>query len=338
MVRLKEEGGVTAKIIDLGLAKTVDESASEAGISSPGAFAGTPEFASPEQFAGVDIRSDLYSLGVTLWVMASGQTPFLGPSAEVMYQHQHAPLPLERLKDVPQPVVVLIKKLLEKDPAKRFQTPDELLKAIPTITGVIDAPLQSLVGACSRRRGKGRVGRKTPGDANRAAWRSAGYPSGTGGAFRRSRRASHSGRRRGLVRPRRTPNKTGVSCASFSRGAVRRFEQAKSDIQQAMLLSPRDPAMGQWFNLRADTELGLGRFDEALEDAKKAIEGGHRVFYTYLNLAAAHAFKGEMDEAKAATAEARRLKPDLSIKWLLKHKPVLQFAFDGLRKAGLPEE
>jgi serine/threonine protein kinase len=65
MVRLKEGGSVTAKIIDLGLAKIVDESASEAGISSPGAFAGTPEFASPEQFAGVgvDIRSDLYSLG-----------------------------------------------------------------------------------------------------------------------------------------------------------------------------------------------------------------------------------------------------------------------------------
>src|SRR5262249_44197538 len=47
MVRLKEEGSVTAKIIDLGLAKTLDESASEAGISSPGAFVGTPEFASP---------------------------------------------------------------------------------------------------------------------------------------------------------------------------------------------------------------------------------------------------------------------------------------------------
>jgi serine/threonine protein kinase len=55
MVRLKEEGGVTAKIIDLGLAKTLDESASEAGISSPGAFAGTPAFASPEQFAGVSM-------------------------------------------------------------------------------------------------------------------------------------------------------------------------------------------------------------------------------------------------------------------------------------------
>src|SRR5580704_10700325 len=135
MVRLKEQGGVTAKIIDLGLAKTLDESASEAGISSPGAFAGTPEFASPEQFAGVqvDIRSDLYSLGVTLWAMVTGQTLFRGPSAEVMYQHQHAPLPLERLKDVAQPAVVLLEKLLEKDPAKRFQTPDELLKAMPTI-------------------------------------------------------------------------------------------------------------------------------------------------------------------------------------------------------------
>jgi serine/threonine protein kinase len=48
MVRLKEEGSVTAKIIDLGLAKTLNESASEAGISSLEAFVGTPEFASPE--------------------------------------------------------------------------------------------------------------------------------------------------------------------------------------------------------------------------------------------------------------------------------------------------
>jgi TolB-like protein/class 3 adenylate cyclase len=119
---------------------------------------------------------------------------------------------------------------------------------------------------------------------------------------------------------------------------LRRFEQAKSDVQKAMLVSPRDPAMSQWFNLRADTELGLGHFDEVLEDAKKAVDGGYRVFYAYLNLAAAAAFKGEMDDAKAAVDEARRLNPNLSVKWLMKHKPVLQSAFDGLRKAGLPEE
>src|SRR5208282_4853948 len=97
--------------------------------------------ASPEQFAGVgvDIRSDLYSLGGVLWKMVTGHVVFKGSPAEVMYQHQHAPLPLERLKDVPQPVVVLIEVLLEKDPAQRFQTPNELLKAIPTITGALDA-------------------------------------------------------------------------------------------------------------------------------------------------------------------------------------------------------
>jgi hypothetical protein len=163
MVRLKEEGSVTAKIIDLGLAKTIDASASEAGISSPGAFAGTPEFTSPEQFAGVgvDIRSDLYSLGATLWVMVTGQTPFRGPCAEVMYQHQHAPLPVEQLKDVPQPVVVLLEKLLEKDPAERFRTPNELLKAIPTITGAIDA----------RRRIARQSLRKTSSSASRAGTR-----------------------------------------------------------------------------------------------------------------------------------------------------------------------
>jgi hypothetical protein len=80
----------------------------------------------------------------------TGQTPFQGPSAEVMYQHQQAPLPRERLKDVPQPVVVLLEKLLEKDPAQRFQTPNELLKAMPTITGALDAAIESLVRACRR--------------------------------------------------------------------------------------------------------------------------------------------------------------------------------------------
>jgi serine/threonine protein kinase len=52
----------------------------EAAISIPGAFAGTPEFASPEQFAGlgVDIRSDLYSLGVVLWEMVTGHAVFRG--------------------------------------------------------------------------------------------------------------------------------------------------------------------------------------------------------------------------------------------------------------------
>ena len=56
-----------------------------------------------------------------------------------MDQHQHAPLPLEQLKCVPQPVSVLLEALLEKDPTRAFKSPTELLKAIPTIIGAIDA-------------------------------------------------------------------------------------------------------------------------------------------------------------------------------------------------------
>jgi eukaryotic-like serine/threonine-protein kinase len=100
MVSLEEEGAVTAKIIDLGLAKSLDEPGAQTAISTLGAFAGTPEFASPEQFAGlpVDIRSDLYSLGVTLWEMITGKAPFRGTASEVMSQHQRSPLQLNNSK------------------------------------------------------------------------------------------------------------------------------------------------------------------------------------------------------------------------------------------------
>jgi hypothetical protein len=164
MVSLEEGGAVTAKIIDLGLAKTVNEVGAQSAISTPGAFAGTPEFASPEQFAGVgvDIRSDLYSLGVTLWEMMTGKAPFRGSPGEVMFQHQHAPLSFEQLQGVPQPVVVLLRVLLEKDPARRFQTPTELLKAMAKVTAAIAAgrrishkTLQKIAPADSRAETRG---------------------------------------------------------------------------------------------------------------------------------------------------------------------------------------
>jgi serine/threonine protein kinase/tetratricopeptide (TPR) repeat protein len=138
---LVERPELTVKVIDFGLAKAAVTAESECDITH-GGFVGTPSFASPEQFTNtsvVDVRSDLYSLGITLWEMLTGQTPFRGTPREVMHQHQHAPLPLDLLEAVPQPVVVLLDALLEKDPGRRFQTPADLLKAIPTITDAIDA-------------------------------------------------------------------------------------------------------------------------------------------------------------------------------------------------------
>jgi WD40 repeat protein/tRNA A-37 threonylcarbamoyl transferase component Bud32 len=140
MVSLEDGGGTTAKIIDLGLAKAVEEPHPEAGISTPGVFSGTPHFASPEQCAGkqIDIRSDLYSLGITLWQMLTCRLPFNGSPGEVMGQHLCAPLPFKQLEHVQRPVVALIKRLLDKDPAKRPKSPSDLKTLLSEVRVALD--------------------------------------------------------------------------------------------------------------------------------------------------------------------------------------------------------
>jgi serine/threonine protein kinase len=132
MVSLQDGKLENVKIIDLGLAKGVSE---ENPLSTVGAFIGTPTYASPEQFAGIatDIRSDLYSLGVTFWEMLSGKLPFGGSGAELMYQHQHAEPPIEKLKCIPDPVIAFLQVLLAKDPSRRFQTPVQLQQALTKV-------------------------------------------------------------------------------------------------------------------------------------------------------------------------------------------------------------
>jgi TolB-like protein len=143
MVSFDGDKIVNAKIIDLGLAKGAADDAISA-ISSQGTFAGTPQYASPEQFAGVgaDIRSDLYSLGITLWEMLTGEVPFKGSTSRLIYQHQHARPPVDKLTHVPQPVVALLEVLLEKDPDRRLQTPTELLQVIPKVTEALESGLR----------------------------------------------------------------------------------------------------------------------------------------------------------------------------------------------------
>jgi adenylate cyclase len=117
-----------------------------------------------------------------------------------------------------------------------------------------------------------------------------------------------------------------------------RFEQAKVDAQRAMQLSPRDPLIGIFHVDAGDAEISLGHFDAAIDEYRKAIDSGTPQFFAYSNLAAAYAHAGKMDEAKAALAEARRLNPAITVKWMKEHTPNLPAVFGGLRKAGLPEE
>jgi adenylate cyclase len=120
--------------------------------------------------------------------------------------------------------------------------------------------------------------------------------------------------------------------------ALGRFEQAKSDAQQAMRLSPRDPEIPNRLMNLGMAELGLGHFDAAEAEFQQAIDTGDHSFIPYANLAAAYALQGKMEEGKSALAQARRLNPDLTAKWLTGHAPNLPPLFEGLRKAGLAEE
>jgi serine/threonine protein kinase/Flp pilus assembly protein TadD len=159
MVSSQDRKLESVKIIDLGLAKRFAE---ENTLSTVGAFIGTPAYASPEQFAGiaVDIRSDLYSLGVTLWEMLSGKPPFSGSAAELMYQHQHAEPPIEKLKGVPKPIITLLQVLLAKDPNQRFQTPAQLQQALTKVRGATGS--NSLLSAKDLRGNSDQITEQSP--------------------------------------------------------------------------------------------------------------------------------------------------------------------------------
>jgi adenylate cyclase len=125
---------------------------------------------------------------------------------------------------------------------------------------------------------------------------------------------------------------------ALAQNSLGHFEQAKSDITNAMRLSPHDPFMLFWPIYLGDAELGLGHFDAAIDAYHRSIDLGFRAFVPYVDLAAAYALQGKMEEAKAALAEARRLYPQLTVKWLQSVAPNIPNLFEGARKAGLPEE
>jgi adenylate cyclase len=115
-----------------------------------------------------------------------------------------------------------------------------------------------------------------------------------------------------------------------------RFEQAISDAEQAIRLSPRDPRVGLRYVIIGDAEVGLGRVDAAIEEYHKAIDTGYR--NRVVNMAGAYALQGKMDEAKSVLAEALRANPKLTVKMLTERFAVPPALAEGLRKAGLPEE
>src|SRR4029450_5502043 len=132
-----DSGASTVKGIDFGIAKAVAEK-TDAMALPHGGFVGTPAFASPEQFtsAPVDVRSDIYSLGATLWFLLTGHILFSGRTVEKMRDARRSkPLPVDQLKaaHVPRRFISLLISMLAIEPAARPAGPHSLgakLKAI----------------------------------------------------------------------------------------------------------------------------------------------------------------------------------------------------------------
>src|ERR1700741_1561656 len=141
------------KLIDFGLAKNVGDANAPQSIVSGEQFIGTFAYASPEQCRQeeMDTRSDVYSLGITLWFLLTGKTPFHGSPAEISGSHLFREPPFTDLPELPPAVLELLKSLLAKDPAERPQTPaelegrvEEILRTLPADSGIQPSEIGSV--------------------------------------------------------------------------------------------------------------------------------------------------------------------------------------------------
>jgi uncharacterized membrane protein YkvA (DUF1232 family)/predicted Ser/Thr protein kinase len=122
------------KVIDFGLAKAITDASGQMDLTQ-GEFVGTPTFASPEQFerGPVDARSDIYSLGATLWFALTGLAPHFGKTLEEIRDRKtRDDLPFAQLdaRKVPEPVVRLLRSTLAIDPGERPASARELVEAL----------------------------------------------------------------------------------------------------------------------------------------------------------------------------------------------------------------
>jgi eukaryotic-like serine/threonine-protein kinase len=122
-----------ALLADFGIARAVAADSGGSGTGQ-GVAVGTPVYMSPEQAAGeeIDIRSDLYALGIVAYEMLAGHPPFQGPNRVVVSKHiAERPVPLERLRpDAPGELTGAIMRALEKQPSDRWQTGEEFRQGV----------------------------------------------------------------------------------------------------------------------------------------------------------------------------------------------------------------
>jgi serine/threonine protein kinase len=157
----------TVKILDFGLARfTADDQEALAQDFDESRVLGTADFVAPEQALRgyqADIRSDLYSLGATLYYLLAGRPPFPGSSIpqKLLFHQIREPEPLEKLRpDLPGELVAIVRKLMAKKPEERYQTPTEVIEALlPWTETVIPPPREEFFPSLSKAALAGMSGR-----------------------------------------------------------------------------------------------------------------------------------------------------------------------------------
>ena len=140
----ERDGRDHVKLLDFGISKLVLPSEQDTKLTSTGMVVGTPNYMSPEQAKGqtnLDHRVDIYSLGIILFEMLTGEVPFTGKNfLEVAYKHvsEDPPPPsaVRPSQKVPPELDALVKKCLAKKPEDRFQSAEEFIEALPDSTSL----------------------------------------------------------------------------------------------------------------------------------------------------------------------------------------------------------